>query len=410
MPGVLALLCLLACASATASSASISSATTASTASSASTTSVSAAAASTPRSLPPGPLIVGYGTAACDQEKMISEAMAGVNVIIWFATNLVKGADGRPEVVGGQNHTCVAEVARELRRRKLPTAHMISIGGWDAPHPDTSFSGTQWWVAWDAWNQATVADKALGFPGYDGIDWDLEGNDASESVWNTFTAECVELVGTMSQAAKRAGFLVSLVPPQSYTDPTISGFDRSLRHSYSDWKPDFHYRGMNAYAVWLSSRYSAVQVNNKRVPTFDFVDVQLYETWSRASFAIDGPPQTPPAQYLVELVRSFAKGWSVDFSSDPTVGVPTQNVSIPPKQLVLGFSRGSENGSGKSVFIWPKDVGEAFAALAEDERPLGVMFWNMEIDGRRDHGTGVNGTNVTCDQAAEFNKFLRVRT
>ena len=170
------------------------------------------------------------------------------------------------------------------------------------------------------------------------------------------------------------------------------------------------YRGMNAYAVWLSSRYSTVQVNNTRVPTFDFVDVQLYETWSRASFAIDGPPQTPPAQYLVELVRSFASGWSVDFSSDPTVGVPTQNVSIPPQQLVLGFSRGSENGSGKSVFIWPKDVGEAFAALAEDERPLGVMFWNMEIDGRRDHGTGVNGTNVTCDQAAEFNKFLRVRT
>ncbi len=39
----------------------------------------------------------------------------------------------------------------------------------------------------------------------------------------------------------------------------------------------------------------------------------------------------------------------------------------------------------------------------------GVMFWNMEIDGRIDHGTGVNGTNSTCDQAAEFNSFLHVR-
>ena len=37
------------------------------------------------------------------------------------------------------------------------------------------------------------------------------------------------------------------------------------------------------------------------------------------------------------------------------------------------------------------------------------MFWNMEIDGRMNHGTGVNGTKFTCDQAAQFNSFLHVR-
>lgn len=320
------------------------------------------------RELPKGPLIVGYGTAACDQEQMIAEAVAGVNVIIWFATALKKGADGQPTVTGGQNHTCVAQVARELRRRNLRTAHMISIGGWDAPHPDTSFSGQRWWEAWEAWNQHEVASKEFGFPGYDGIDWDLEGNDAPTSPWNEFTPQCVELVGSMSQAAKRAGYIVSLVPPQSYMDPTTSGFDRSLRHAYPDWHPNFHYRGLNAYTVWLSDKYGTIEGG---LATFDFVDVQLYESWSRASAAIDGPRQARPADYLVNLVRRFKEGWRVDFGNDPAVDVQSQNISVPSTQLVLGFSRGSEDGSGKSVFIWPHSVAQAWEQLQPQERPLG---------------------------------------
>ena len=34
----------------------------------------------------------------------------------------------------------------------------------------------------------------------------------------------------MSQAAKDAGFLVTMVPPESYLDPTTSAFDLSLLH------------------------------------------------------------------------------------------------------------------------------------------------------------------------------------
>ena len=83
------------------------------------------------RTLPEGNLILGY--AGCDgtnQDKVVSEARAGVNVINWFSSNLVrKTATGEPEVQTPLNFTCVAEVAKTLREENLETTHIISIGG-----------------------------------------------------------------------------------------------------------------------------------------------------------------------------------------------------------------------------------------------------------------------------------------
>ena len=53
--------------------------------------------------------------------------------------------------------------------------------------------------------------------------------------------------------------------------------------AYSDWHPEFHYRGANSYA-YLVAKYGE--------QTFDFVDVQLYEGYSRACEACVGPPGT----------------------------------------------------------------------------------------------------------------------
>ena len=125
-------------------------------------------------------------------------------------------------ITGGPNLTCVAEVSARLSAAGLPTTHMISVGGWDAPHPDTSFSADEWWEAWRAWNDNATAP---GFSGFDGIDWvgsapmprqanappirasllwrqDLEGNDAPTSPWNTFSVECLKLVSDFSKRAK----------------------------------------------------------------------------------------------------------------------------------------------------------------------------------------------------------------
>ena len=92
------------------------------------------------RSLPSGSLVVGYGTDCADTQKMIDGAVKGVNVIIWFASSLVD-VNGVPTIAGAQNHTCVAYVAKYLRNKGLQTSHMISIGGWDAPHPNTTWTG-----------------------------------------------------------------------------------------------------------------------------------------------------------------------------------------------------------------------------------------------------------------------------
>ena len=140
--------------------------------------------------------------------------------------------------------------------------------------------------------------------------------------------------------------------------------------------------------------------------TFDFVSVQLYESWSRASQVIDGPSQVPAAQYLVALARSYARGWHIDFSSDAAVGIASQTVSIPPDQLVLGFSFGSGPPDlGKSLFVRPEAVTAAWGTLAPAERPAGVMFWNLHLDGVGQ----ANGTNRTYELAAGFNAFMHVR-
>jgi hypothetical protein len=160
-------------------------------------------------------------------------------------------------VQSGRNYTCIAQVAKALRDRGLGTSHMISIGGWDAPHPNTTWSGAAWADAWHKWNREEVAHPALGFDGFDGIDWDLEGYDDKSSVYNHFTPACMALVGEMSQALKRAGFIVSMVPPQSYLDVTTGQFDMSLLHAYPSFHPDFGYHGWNVYALWLSKYGSA---------------------------------------------------------------------------------------------------------------------------------------------------------
>eukprot|EP00954_Amorphochlora_amoebiformis_P006797 530798-Amorphochlora_amoeboformis.AAC.1 len=115
------------------------------------------------RTLPNGPLILGYAT-HCGEDRIIREAREGVNVIIWFSTNLKSDANGHPSISFGNpfvshcclNATCIASVARELMKEGLETSHLVSIGGWDAPHPDTNFTAKAWWDYWKMWNKARM--------------------------------------------------------------------------------------------------------------------------------------------------------------------------------------------------------------------------------------------------------------
>lgn len=42
------------------------------------------------RKLPKGPLIVSYVTIGCSFKKIVREVTAGVNVLVWFQSNLSK--------------------------------------------------------------------------------------------------------------------------------------------------------------------------------------------------------------------------------------------------------------------------------------------------------------------------------
>lgn len=337
--------------------------------------------------LPTGALIIGYQSwSACNLNETLRAVEGGVNVVIWFAINLIGNqTTGEPAIQGGPDYKCVAEVRDKIQQRGLPTAHLISIGGWDAPHPNTTFSGRTWFSVWQAWN------AALPKP-FDGFDWDLEGNDNTDSPWNEFTVEALGLVVDMSVSAKRAGLVVTMVPPQSYFDVTTQEFNPSLKNSYPDWHPDFSYRGRNCYAYLFAAAPPG---------TFDLVSFQLYETYSRADQALLQRGVAGSA-YLQDWTRRVLEGWDVEFKDPRLPFQGTVRVRLEPRQLVIALSFGSI--AGKSVFFWPEEAGAAYLAARPDQRPRGYAFWNIHLD-----GTSANGTNRSVDFATGLNAFLHVR-
>lgn len=174
-----------------------------------------------------------------------------------------------------------------------------------------------------------------------------------------------------------------------------------MKHAYPEWHPEFLYHGHNCYAL-LQSKYGTAKLGTGgQVPTFDLIDIQLYESWSHAGYALD-VAGVPASTYLQKWIKLVLGGWVVDFASDPSVQWPTSRITISPEQFIVGFSFGV--GDGKSVYIKPDDVGKAWAALPPTLRPRGVMYWNMQIDG----GTA-NGTYRNVSFAKSFNTFLQTR-
>eukprot|EP00927_Polykrikos_kofoidii_P080270 TRINITY_DN7713_c0_g1_i2.p1 TRINITY_DN7713_c0_g1~~TRINITY_DN7713_c0_g1_i2.p1 ORF type:complete len:404 (+),score=58.56 TRINITY_DN7713_c0_g1_i2:33-1214(+) len=314
------------------------------------------------RELPIGPLLVGYQSwSACNMTETLAAVEAGVNVIMWFATNLARDdVTGKAKISGGPDFTCVARVRAEIEARGLPTVHLISVGGWNTPHPDTFIDGRAWFQTWRAWNEA------LPLP-FDGFDWDLEGNDNMNSSFNEFTPEMLQLVVDMSAAGKAAGYLVTMVPAQSYLDVTSGAFNRSLRNNYVDYHPEFHYHGLNCYAYLLAAAPTG---------TFDLVIVQLYETWSRADQAVQ--IGTPPDLYLQRWTSAVLNGWMVNFS-DPLLPLQGERMVRPStQQLVVGLSFRDE--IGKPVWFSPEALRTAFESAPSVQRPRGYAFWMIGAD------------------------------
>ena len=78
-------------------------------------------------------------------------ARQGVNVVIWFAISLSSTPNGTVTISGGPPADCMAAVAKELDDQELPTTHLISVGGWDAPHLPSGLPGDELFDAFAAW-------------------------------------------------------------------------------------------------------------------------------------------------------------------------------------------------------------------------------------------------------------------
>ena len=74
------------------------------------------------------------------------------------------------------------------------------MGGWNLVHPDPSLGSDAAYNAWNDWNKNVVARN--GFPGFDGLDIDLEGFDEVNAAGNTYSPELIQMVGEMAQKAK----------------------------------------------------------------------------------------------------------------------------------------------------------------------------------------------------------------
>lgn len=94
---------------------------------------------------------------------------------MWFSINLAVSPNGKPTITNGPDMDCVADRVKEIATLGLPTVHLISIGGWNSPHPDTSISAAEAYEYWNYWNRHIAARPEKGFLGFDGFDWDIEG-------------------------------------------------------------------------------------------------------------------------------------------------------------------------------------------------------------------------------------------
>ncbi|KAG8464201.1 hypothetical protein KFE25_003264 [Diacronema lutheri] len=340
----------------------------------------------------PDRLLVGYASwSECD-DRVIRAARQGVNVIVWFAINFLANATGHASIGGGPDLACVRTVRASLEAEGLPTVHMISLGGWNAPHPpDKLGSSAAWWEALSAWSRAGGHS-----PVFDGLDIDLEGSDApapSEAAHvaaNTLSVPCLTLIGELSVLAKRNGWLVSLAPPQSYLTASTPAFNRTALQPALGWPHShFRYAGRNAYAFLLAKYGQAPGAGGR---TFDWVFVQLYESFSLAHAQLRRGEAL--GAIFAQILAGFARGWRVDFGADAPLDFASTRVRLPPVAIVLGLANGwaasrlaPRDARARCadeqpvLFACPHAVREAHAALPAELQPRGFGFWSIASEG-----------------------------
>ena len=324
----------------------------------------------------PKKLKIGYAfDDRCDSDKIYEAVQNGLNVVIWFSLDMGANSDGtKPEFKRGPPYDKVAETIKKFKDNHYSVVNLISVGGWNYPHPDTRFTAEQYYNEWVEFNKR-ITNEALDFYGFDGLDWDLEGNDDVNSSINYFTFEELDLMGELSLRLKQGGYYVTMAPPESYLDPSTEEFKLDLLHNYPEWEtidPSFTFHGRNAYS-YLLAKYS--------VETFDFISVQLYEGYSHALYKYERQ-KIPFGEILYELVDNYTKGYYVDFSQEEGSGMNRTLITIPSERIVIGLANAWARG--KFAFIEGNDIINGYTTLVQKNQDVrGFMYWNIVYEGNK---------------------------
>lgn len=357
----------------------------------------------------PEKVLVAYTTNHCndldDMSKVTKAVEEGVNVLIWSFISFEVVNDnheGKSNTKSDNNNNDMGQNLRikvsqnldnyKKYRKKLiemghdSIKHLVAFGGWNGPHLPPGYSGSELYQVFKKANlQKLVGDeKESGnnmnvfteFQLWDGIDWDLEGNDTLQSPRNEFTLELLNQVGDFSQAAKDDDLIVSMAPPESYLDTTSNKFSRfvNLKYANDEWHQDFQYHGWNVYAYIMAKYGEAI----------DFVFVQFYESYSHALYQTEmmGMSQS---DFLVQYIESLSEkgfGYTVNFEDDNTIDLKNQIVKLPLSKIVFGFANGWGAGSEKAIFFNPSEVKKAYIRLGEMNLvPRGCGYWVVEEEG-----------------------------
>lgn len=328
-------------------------------------------------------LKIGYANwNECD-DKIIEAVENGLNVIIWFSIDLASDPQTKkPVITRGPDYKKVAEITRAIKDKGYNVLHLISIGGWNSPHPDNSHSGSEYYDEWLNFNKR-ISIPEFDFYGFDGFDWDIEGNDDMKSPSNHFTISTLDIMGQLSQLAKKGGFIVSMAPAESYLDPTTNDFSFSLLNNYKEWEeefPQFTYHGRNIYAYLLMKYGETTLSSLSVVKTFDFISIQLYEGYSHTLYQYERLKK-PFGKILLKLINELSKGWLINFDQEKETGLDKEYVSVEMNRIVIGL--GNAWANERFLFIPEKDIFEAYDyCLSNNAEIKGYMFWNIQDEGR----------------------------
>jgi hypothetical protein len=233
--------------------------------------SIATATTTTTKKQLPLAILVGYAT-SCNP-GVHRAVQQGVNVVIWA----FRGIHDTPEDAYSHDDNyfgfweCIQDMIQQLYGEGYHdnTIHLVSVGGWNGGHLDTRMTPSEWCNRWKNQVGSFV----------DGIGWDLEGKDQLDHPDNEFSLDCLHGMGEISRLAKEDGYIVSMAPPQSYLDVTNSNFSRfvNLTDPVRSWHAEFSYFGANVYAYILS----------KCGEYIDFVSIQFYESYSKASMVVN---------------------------------------------------------------------------------------------------------------------------